>query len=307
MTDLLPCPNPWCHSHTCAVEPCYSLDLPFITTRWASTFYASCGSCGLQGPRCATKEQAATEWNDRSAVKPDIHACWKANAQANAAALNVVWEYVSTYVGGVPAKEHLPDCGADPVTIAQSIIEALGVRLAGKTNKGGQYWWAKWKEVKAVLDKAIKLTPMADAYKADVKDLGTERMNFQVKLKSDAIRAFCEAAGITPPVEIKGLPKDVQNFRAESAVAGIRAWRHEARLETNKELSELLERVAGYEMTPEEVIEQRASFVRGMSARCEHGELDFEQCPKCRSKDRRSDGSVISPYGENNPPIGDGS
>ena len=27
---------------------------------------------------------------------------------------------------------------------------------------------------------------------------------------------------------------------------------------------------------------QRESFVRGMMARCEHGVLDFEQCPKCR-------------------------
>lgn len=27
---------------------------------------------------------------------------------------------------------------------------------------------------------------------------------------------------------------------------------------------------------------QRESWVRGMTARCEHGVLDFEQCPKCR-------------------------
>lgn len=27
---------------------------------------------------------------------------------------------------------------------------------------------------------------------------------------------------------------------------------------------------------------QKASFVRGMTAKCEHGVLDFEQCPKCR-------------------------
>ena len=27
---------------------------------------------------------------------------------------------------------------------------------------------------------------------------------------------------------------------------------------------------------------QRQSWVRGMTARCEHGEVDFEQCPKCR-------------------------
>lgn len=27
---------------------------------------------------------------------------------------------------------------------------------------------------------------------------------------------------------------------------------------------------------------QRESFVRGMTTPCEHGELDFEQCPQCR-------------------------
>lgn len=39
-------------------------------------------------------------------------------------------------------------------------------------------------------------------------------------------------------------------------------------------------------MTPEEreamMDAQRKSFVRGMTAKCEHGMLDFEQCPKCR-------------------------
>lgn len=27
---------------------------------------------------------------------------------------------------------------------------------------------------------------------------------------------------------------------------------------------------------------QRESWVRGMTTPCEHGELDFEQCPRCR-------------------------
>lgn len=39
-------------------------------------------------------------------------------------------------------------------------------------------------------------------------------------------------------------------------------------------------------MMPEELAammeEQKKSFVRGMTAKCEHGVLDFEQCPKCR-------------------------
>ena len=46
--------------------------------------------------------------------------------------------------------------------------------------------------------------------------------------------------------------------------------------------------VARYEaLSPEEKrkhdVAQRASFARGMMARCEHGILDFEQCPHCRS------------------------
>lgn len=39
-------------------------------------------------------------------------------------------------------------------------------------------------------------------------------------------------------------------------------------------------------MTPEErekmYAAQRESWVRGMTARCEHGVVDFEQCPDCR-------------------------
>lgn len=39
-------------------------------------------------------------------------------------------------------------------------------------------------------------------------------------------------------------------------------------------------------LTPEQKREhdeaQRRSFVRGMTARCEHGVIDFEQCAECR-------------------------
>lgn len=46
-------------------------------------------------------------------------------------------------------------------------------------------------------------------------------------------------------------------------------------------LNELLDLNRGYTMTPAEIEMQRQSWVRGMTTRCEHGELDFEQCPKC--------------------------
>lgn len=54
------------------------------------------------------------------------------------------------------------------------------------------------------------------------------------------------------------------------------------KLETDPELLALLEKAKNHAMTPEEIEAQRASFARGMTARCEHGWLDFEQCPKCR-------------------------
>ena len=48
------------------------------------------------------------------------------------------------------------------------------------------------------------------------------------------------------------------------------------------DLAELLRRARERRMTPEEIEEQRQSWVRGMTARCEHGVVDFEQCPDCR-------------------------
>ncbi len=59
----------------------------------------------------------------------------------------------------------------------------------------------------------------------------------------------------------------------------------------NKELDDLIARSkeAVAKMTPAEfeamLQEQKKSFVRGMMAKCEHGVLDFEQCPKCRGWD----------------------
>lgn len=47
-------------------------------------------------------------------------------------------------------------------------------------------------------------------------------------------------------------------------------------------LAELLDVATIHQMTPAEIDAQRQSWVRGMTARCEHGELDFEQCPDCR-------------------------
>jgi hypothetical protein len=49
-------------------------------------------------------------------------------------------------------------------------------------------------------------------------------------------------------------------------------------------LLELLDVCQIHQMTPAEVEAQRQSWVRGMTARCEHGELDLEQCGQCRGR-----------------------
>ena len=47
-------------------------------------------------------------------------------------------------------------------------------------------------------------------------------------------------------------------------------------------LDELLAEARLHEMTPAEVEAQRQSWVRAFTTSCEHGKLDFEQCPRCR-------------------------
>lgn len=49
-------------------------------------------------------------------------------------------------------------------------------------------------------------------------------------------------------------------------------------------LDEMLTAAQVHQMTPDEIEAQRQSWVCGMTARCEHGELDFEQCPQCRGR-----------------------
>jgi hypothetical protein len=61
---------------------------------------------------------------------------------------------------------------------------------------------------------------------------------------------------------------------------------------TEQELKKLVDaaRARVEDMSPEDQAAhwetQRQSFVRGMTTPCEHGELDFEQCPLCRAEAR---------------------
>ena len=51
----------------------------------------------------------------------------------------------------------------------------------------------------------------------------------------------------------------------------------------NPELDKLMARIRNAPpMTDAEIQAQRESWVRGMTTPCEHGVVDFEQCPDCR-------------------------
>ncbi len=54
-------------------------------------------------------------------------------------------------------------------------------------------------------------------------------------------------------------------------------------LQREPTLQELLDVAQIHQMAPAEVEEQRRSWVRAFTTPCEHGELDFEQCGKCRN------------------------
>jgi len=63
-------------------------------------------------------------------TKPDINKDWKVAAQANAVALNILYEYVGANVGPIPAQEHMECCAVDPVVLVKHIIETIQNRLA---------------------------------------------------------------------------------------------------------------------------------------------------------------------------------
>jgi len=52
-------------------------------------------------------------------------------------------------------------------------------------------------------------------------------------------------------------------------------------------LGEMLDAAQVHQMTPAEIEAQRQSLVRGMTTPCEHGVLDFEQCPKCLARRKK--------------------
>lgn len=52
-------------------------------------------------------------------------------------------------------------------------------------------------------------------------------------------------------------------------------------------LDEMLTAAQVHQMTPAEIEAQRQSWVRGMTAPCEHGVLDFETCPDCLALARK--------------------
>ena len=55
-------------------------------------------------------------------------------------------------------------------------------------------------------------------------------------------------------------------------------------------LARLIDAARNHVMTPAEIEAQRLSWVRGMTATCEHGEMDFEQCVQCRPELKEQQG-----------------
>lgn len=104
------------------------------------------------------------------------------------------------------------------------------------------------------------------------KDAGDLRVHF-----ARAIRE-AEAAG-----EARGRAME----RAERSPGITWAQRLEALMQglgREPTLDELLFEARRHSMTPDEIEEQRRSWVRSMTYRCEHGIADFEQCPDCRAR-----------------------
>jgi hypothetical protein len=58
MTDLKPCPNPWCGSSDLEIITEYESGPP-------SPNYVLCKDCGFQGPSKLTKQETKNTWNTR--------------------------------------------------------------------------------------------------------------------------------------------------------------------------------------------------------------------------------------------------
>jgi hypothetical protein len=76
MSELRPCPNPWCKQNDVAVHG------PGMVS---DTYCVGC-ECGIGGPECATESEAVTAWNHRpvedalvkalKSVRRHLRECW---------------------------------------------------------------------------------------------------------------------------------------------------------------------------------------------------------------------------------------
>lgn len=64
ISELLPCPNPWCDLSDLAVKR-VSIGVRFLERR-----QVVCRKCGICGPEHATEVGAITGWNTRKSVDP---------------------------------------------------------------------------------------------------------------------------------------------------------------------------------------------------------------------------------------------
>lgn len=66
MSELKPCPNPWCDSHIASLPQTRVglTEVPVVYGRIG--FRMFCHDCGLRGPIRLTKAEASSAWNTRT-------------------------------------------------------------------------------------------------------------------------------------------------------------------------------------------------------------------------------------------------
>lgn len=70
---------------------------------------------------------------------------------------------------------------------------------------------------------AFTQEPVCDRLRAEAAAALETRRDAMSEARSQAIREFCDKAGIKPSVEVSGLPDDVKRWRMEMAIATRRA------------------------------------------------------------------------------------
>lgn len=121
MSEMKPCPNPWCESTDLAPWD-YGDCLTCV----------QCLVCGLIGPAAETEDEARRLWNDRPDVAEAV-AAERERLYGNESEIRISGEeYWRNAIGGTPYKPaHVgARTGAHPVTVAKAMAEVEGTLAA---------------------------------------------------------------------------------------------------------------------------------------------------------------------------------